>query len=480
MLLTELIKNVKVLDVKGDIENIEIFSLSQSIFNIKSNCLFFCYKGVNNDGHNFTIQAKQKGAVALIVERFILNTDLPQILVKNTRKIMPVICNQFFNNVLKKIKLIGITGTNGKTTTSHLIYKILKENKYRVGLIGTNGCFYKNKKIKQSLTTPDTVDLFYIFNKMADEGIEYVIMEVSAHAISLNKLYGLKFEISALTNITQDHLDFFRTMEKYSRTKLKFLDKRYSKVSFINIDDKYGQLFTKLIKTNIITYGLNFPAKCFAIDLNLTKNGSSFVCNVFDEVIIASTKLLGKFNVYNLLLAISISKYLSLTKNELLIGIKKINPVDGRMNLFKLKNGAVAVVDFAHTPDGLENVLASLNSLKQNGKLICVFGCGGNRDKLKRSQMGEIATKYADKVYITSDNPRYEKPREIIEDITKFLKKQNFVIIEDRKEAIDTAIKNSSSGDIVLIAGKGAERYQEVNGKKFKYSDKDVLKEYLI
>ena len=480
MLLTKLINKIKVIDVKGDIKNIQILSLSQNIFNIKNNCLFFCYKGVNNDGHNFAEEAKQKGAVALVVEKFIYNIDLPQILVKNTRKIMPKVCNNFFNNVLGKIKLIGITGTNGKTTTSHLIYQILKVNKYNVGLIGTNGCFYKNKKVKINLTTPDTVDLFYIFNNMANEGVKYIVMEVSAHAIFLNKIYGLKFEISALTNITQDHLDFFKTMQKYSLSKLKFLDKKYSKVSFINNDDKYGQLFTKLIKTKTITYGLNFPSKCFAIDLKLTKNGSEFVCNVFDEVMLISTKLLGKFNVFNLLLAISICKYLGLTNKQLLMGIKNINNIDGRMNLYQLKNGAVAVVDFAHTPDGLKNVLNSLNFLKQKGKLICVFGCGGNRDKSKRSKMGEIATNNADKVYITSDNPRYEKPKEIIDDITRFLKKENFIIIEDRKEAITEAIKNSATGDIVLIAGKGAEEYQEINGKKIKYSDKDVLKEYLV
>lgn len=480
MLLTELIKNINVIDIRGDIRDIEISSLSQNALEINKNSLFFCYKGISNDGHNFAKQVKLRGAVALIVEYFIEDLELPQILVKNTRKIMPKVCNRFFNNILGKVKLIGITGTNGKTTTSHLIYKILKTNKYNVGLIGTNGCFYKNKKINLNLTTPDTVDLFYIFNNMYNEGIEYIIMEVSAHAIFLNKVYGLKFEISALTNITQDHLDFFKTMKKYSLSKLKFLDKEYSKVSFINIDDNYGQLFIKLIKTKTITYGLNFPAKCFAIDLKLTKNGTNFVCNVFDEVIIVSSKLLGKFNVYNLLLAISVCKYLGLTKKQLLIGVNKINDIDGRMNLYKLKNGAVAVVDFAHTPDGLKNVLNSLNLLKQNGKLICVFGCGGNRDKSKRSQMGEIATNYADKVYITNDNPRYEKPKEIIKDIIKNLKKENFVIIEDRKKAINSAIKDSNTGDIILIAGKGAEKYQEINGIKIKYSDKSILKQYSI
>ena len=216
MLLTDIIKKIKVLDVKGDI-NIEISSLSQNTKNIKENCLFFCYKGENFDGHNFVLNIiNNKNIKALIVERFIKNVNLPQILVKNTRKIMPKICNLFFDNILNKLKLIGITGTNGKTTTTHLIYQILKINNYTVGLIGTNGCFYKNKKIDINLTTPDTVDLFYIFSKMASVGIEYIIMEVSAHAIALNKLYGLKFEISALTNITQDHLDFFKTMEKYS------------------------------------------------------------------------------------------------------------------------------------------------------------------------------------------------------------------------------------------------------------------------
>lgn len=480
MLLTKLIKNIKIEKIRGDISEVEIFSLCQNINNVKPNSLFFCYKGVNNDGHLFACKAKQKGAIALIVENFIENIDLPQILVKNTRKIMPIICNMFFNNILKKIKLIGITGTNGKTTTSFLIYNILKVNKFKVGLIGTNGCFYKNKKIKLNLTTPDTVDLFYIINDMVKDNIEYVVMEVSAHAIALNKLFGIKFEIMALTNITQDHLDFFKTMHKYVITKMKVFNKKFCKVCIVNNDDKYGQLFTKIIKNKVVTYSLNNPADNFAIDIKLSKNGSSFVCNIFDQIFNISTKMLGIFNVYNILLSLVVCKYLGLSNKNILFGVKNLKQVDGRMNLYNLKNGAVVVIDFAHTPDGLKNVLVTLQSLKQKGKLTCVFGCGGNRDKLKRDLMGKIAVENADKVYITSDNPRFENKFDIINDIVKNLKSKTYYIVEDRKEAINQAILNSKNEDIILIAGKGAEKYQEINGKKYKYSDKEVIKPYLI
>lgn len=478
MNLKKLFNTIKYIDSMGNL-NVEVFGLSQKIDKVKKGDLFFCFKGINSDGHCYASIAKQKGAVALVVEKFLKNINLPQILVKNTRKIMPKVCNNFFNNVSKKLKLIGITGTNGKTTSSTFIYNILTFNNYKAGLIGTNGVEYCNKKTSLNLTTPDTVDLFYIFDEMSKNNIEYVVMEVSAHAIELNKLSGLKFEVGAFTNLTQDHLDFFKTKYNYALTKLKFLNKKYCKSCFINIDDKYGQLFYKLINTKTITYGLNNPADNFAIDVVCSVNGCDFISNIFDEVLYVSSKIPCLFNVYNLLLSLSICYYLGLTKNQLLRAIKNLKTVDGRVNFYQLKNGATVVIDFAHTPDGLEKILQNLSGLKRTGKLITVFGCGGNRDTTKRSKMGEIAYKYSDKVYVTSDNPRYENPMEIIEEIVKNIKKDRCFIFENRKEAILKAIENSVHGDIILIAGKGSEKYQEIKGVKYLYNDKNVVEPYL-
>ena len=440
MLLSELIKKIKVVEVRGNI-NIQVKGLSQKIDLVKKGDLFFCYKGVNNNGHDFAYKAKQNGAVALIVEKFV-EVDLPQILVKNTRKIMPVVCNIFFYDVLKYLYLIGVTGTNGKTTSTTIIYDLLNTNGYKVGLIGTNGIKFLNRKINSNLTTPDTVELFYIFSKMKNAGVKYVVMEVSAHAIALNKLLGIKFEVGALTNISQDHLDFFKNMTTYAKCKLKFLNKNYCKNIFINVDDKKGQLFSKIINTNTITYGLENPSKCFAIDIKYNLESTTFLANVFDDVLIVKSRLSCKFNVYNLLLAISIVKFIGLDKNQILNGIKNLSIVNGRMNLYKLKSGAVAIIDFAHTPDGLKNVLENLREINKNNKITTIFGCGGNRDKLKRSKMGNIASTLSDKVILTSDNPRNENPLKIINDIKKGINKNNYLIVENRIAAIEKVIND--------------------------------------
>lgn len=477
MLLKNLLKGVKVLDIKGSLD-IDILCLSQKAEQVKKGSLFFCFNGVNFDGHNFVNKAEKKGAAALVVEHFV-DSALPQILVKKTRNIMPKVCNNFFEGVVKKLKFIGVTGTNGKTTTTSIIYNILNASGKKAGLIGTNGVKYKNKFISQNLTTPDTVDLFYLLNKMQKSGVEYVVMEVSAHAIALNKVKGIKFEIGIFSNLTQDHLDYFKTMNNYARTKLKFLTKNYCKQVVLNVDDSYGCIFKKLVKTKLITYALNNPATCFAIDVQNFANHTTFVANVLDEVMFVTINLPCIFNVYNTLSAIIACKVLGIESKYILNAIKTMPEVEGRMNCYALHNNATAIIDFAHTPDGLEKVLQNLSSIKTNGSIITVFGCGGNRDRLKRSKMGEIASKYSNKIIVTNDNPRNESPKQIADDIVLGLKTNNYEIILDRKQAIIKAINFAKCGDIILIAGKGAEPYQEIGGVKYKYNDKDVILNYI-
>lgn len=475
MKLIEIFKNIKILDKKNFIPNLEIKNLSQKANATKPDSLFFCFKGVNNDGHNFYDQAIKNGAVALVVERF-LDTTLPQILVKNVRNIMPKACNNFFGNVQNKIKLIGVTGTNGKTTTTHIIYEILSTQN-KAGLIGTNGVKYNSIFLPPTLTTPDTVELFYLLNAMQKEDIEYVVMEVSAHSLALNKLLGLKFEVGIFTNLTQDHLDYFKTMNKYFLSKLKFFNKKYIKTALVNIDDPYGKLLQKLTKVKTLTYGINNPSDGFAVNLQLNLTSSNYFVNVFDNVLEISSPLPCLFNVYNTLCALSCCKILGIDDADIIKAIKNLHQIDGRMNCYKLKNGAVAIIDYAHTPDGLKKVLENLKDL--NAKIITVFGCGGNRDKTKRSQMGEIAESLSDKVILTSDNPRFEEPKNIIDDILKGFKQISPQVYLNRTQAIKQAIEISKSGDIILIAGKGAENYQEINGIKYNYNDKFVLKEFL-
>lgn len=477
MNLKNILKSIKVKGIKGDVD-INIEHLSQKVDDIKNGCLFFCIKGQKVDAHDLVSLVKQKGAVAVIVERYV-EENITQILVSNVRKVIVRICNKFFNNVLKKIKFIGVTGTNGKTTISKLIYEILKLAGKNSAVIGTNGVEFCKKKIQSKLTTPDSVDLFYLLYEMVKCGVEYVVMEVSAHALYFEKLRGIKFEVGIFSNLTQDHLDFFKNMHQYALTKLKFLNKFYCKNVLVNLDDKYGKLFSKLSNSKIYTYGLNEPSDCFAIDIKLNLGSTEFVANIFDNVFDIKTKMLCLFNVYNILAAASCCKILGIENEHIYNGICSLEKVDGRMNFFKLKNGAYAVIDYAHTPDGLQKVLENLKNLNTNSKLFCVFGCGGNRDKLKRHIMGEIAFALCDKIFVTSDNPRDEDPMKIIDDICVNLK-GDFVKESNRNLAIKMAYNESKIGDIILVAGKGCETTQEIRGQKKAYSDLEEIKKYII
>ncbi len=478
---------------KGDID-IEILSLSQKADRKVEKGLYFCVRGVSGDGHNFFETARKNGCVALVVERFV-ECSLPQILVKNIRKIMPKVCNRFYKNVIRKLTFIGVTGTNGKTSVSQIIYSILNNADKPSGLIGTSGIRFFDEYYNFSMTTPDTVDLFSVLYKMQERGIKYVVMEVSAHALDLNKLYGIKFEIGIFTNLTLDHLDYFKTMHRYALAKLKFLKKFYSKNVIINLDDEYGKLFAKLTDANLYTYGITSPAQSFAMDVKVYADKTTYLVNALDHVFDVSTNLIGMFNVYNALCSIIACVLLKIDDDIIYKTLSNVPKINGRMNTYTLKTDAKAVIDYAHTPDGLEKVIKELNSIKQ-GNLIVVFGCGGDRDKTKRSVMGQIAYLNTDVIIVTSDNPRSENPLSIIKDILKgftinendyqdldkinsmAINKKVFVEV-DRKAAIRLAINKSKKGDILLIAGKGDENYIEIKGKKINYSDKEAIHEYI-
>ena len=477
MKLKDLIKSIKIIDYKGLLET-DIISLSQKANEKKEKFLFFCYKGVNFDSHDFVMSAIDNGCVALIVERWV-DCDLPQILVRNTRNIMPKVCKNFFKNPQKKLKLIGVTGTNGKTTTSSLIYQIFNHNNNDTALIGTNGIFYKDKIINNNMTTPDTVDLYYLFDEFVKNGIKNVVMEVSAHAIDLKKIKGLKYEVGIFTNLTQDHLDYFKTMGKYAICKSKFLTKNYCKNCIINIDDKYGQMFTKLCSAKVLTYGIDNPAQNFALNINMDISGSNFIVNVFDEILDIKTNFFCLFNIYNILSAIICAKIFKIDSDIIKQSLIKIKNVDGRLNVFTLRTGAKAIIDYAHTPDGLEKILFCLKNLSKDNSLITVFGCGGNRDRLKRSKMGRIAEIYSDFIYITNDNPRDEEPEKIAQNIIMGMKLNNYLIELDREKAINLAINKAKKGDIILIAGKGAEQYQEIKGVKYAFNDEEILRKFI-
>lgn len=476
MTVNDLIKKTKTVEIIGDID-VDITGIKIDSNLVVEGDLFICLRGSKKDGHDYVKRAQNYGAKAIVCERK-LNTYLPQIVVKNSRVALSEIAREFYCEPDKKLKIIGVVGTNGKTTTSYMIKQILDKAGHKVGLIGTLGVFYNDKVIAPSLTTPDPLELYKIFSDMVFCGVEYVVMEVSAHAIYLDKVKGINFEVGLFTNFSQDHLDFFGDMKRYKEAKLKFF--KQNKINYVvtNSDDVVGREICTF-NTKSITYGIENPADVFAIDVIEKQNGCAFVINLFDCVYDLRIKTVGIFNVYNALCASCACALLGVKTDDVISAIKEFKGVDGRLEKVLDKPFKI-FIDYAHTPDGLEK---SLTALKQfcKKRLICVFGCGGNRDANKRYIMGKISGERADFTIITSDNPRYEEPMEIICQIERgvYSKSKKFVCIENRVSAISYAINMANEGDVILIAGKGAEKYQEILGIKHEYNDKDTVKEIL-
>ena len=445
------------------------FLPSQDSRTAKKGEVYFCLTSDEEKAKIRVEEALKKGA-----EFAVSNFDLGErcVKVKDARESFALFCKNFYKCACDDMKMIAISGTNGKTSTSHIVAEMLKRNGKKVGIIGTNGVFFDGRKWPCPLTTPDADFLHKVFLDMKNSGVEYVVMEVSAHAIEQKRTYGILFDIGVLTNITQDHLDYFETMENYEKTKLSFFKKQNMKSAIFCMDDERARNLLLTCDVPMKSYGINFPADTFAIGVLCSINGSRFVANVEDSVLNIKTNLVGDYNVYNSLAALAVCKRLGLNDKELELGLNFINPVEGRFNVLNL-SGKYLVVDFAHTPDGILNVLKTARKMT-DGKLFVIFGCGGNRDSSKRAQMGKIAEEYADVVCLTNDNPRFEKPLDIISDIESGMKKPHFVEC-DRKEAIRKMIDLARRGDIIIVAGKGAEKYQEIEGIKYPYNDFEAI-----
>ena len=447
----------------------EIGELTADSRKIVNNGLYFCLVG-SLDGHDFANEAVKNGAVALVCEHK-LDIDVPQIIVSDSRQAMTDAAAAFYAHPERKLKLVGITGTNGKTTTSFIVKSILECYKKNVAVIGTNGIFYKDRILPSALTTPDPIELFEALKELSDDGAEYVVMEVSAHAAALKKVSGIHFEAAAFTNLTQDHLDYFADMENYYSAKESFLLGNNRRV-IINADDSYGlRLLSKI--TNSLSYGYDNPSDVFGINLEMSEHGLSYILNLMDEIINVKFSLPGRFNMYNTMCAAAICYSLGVPAGVIEEGIKRVKKVDGRFNIINTTSCSI-IIDFAHTDDGLKNVLKAIREFSR-GKIITVFGCGGNRDKSKRAKMGKAAAEESDYVVITSDNPRFENPMDIILEAEKGVGNCPHSLIEERKEAIRFAVRHAGKDDIVLIAGKGAEKYQDIAGTKIPYSDEDFV-----
>ncbi len=453
--------------------NVETKNIKKNSKEVEKGDVYFSLSDDYQKSFERCKEAFEKGAVAVFS-----NFDLPfenSFKCEDCRDLFAHSCANFYDRACDDLKIVAISGTNGKTSTSHIISEMLKRNGKNAGVIGTNGVFYNGKILPCPLTTPDADFLHKTFFDMRKEGVEYVVMEVSAHAIAQKRVNGIMFELGVLTNITQDHLDYFKTFENYKKTKLSFFCKEHMKKAIVCADDRSARKLIDDCDVPVISYGIKNPSDTFAIDICCSINGSRFVGNVCDDFVEIKTNLVGEYNVYNSLAALSVCHSFGLNPKELALGLNFINPVEGRFNVINL-SGTYVVIDYAHSPDGLLNVLKTAKSLTDKN-LYVIFGCGGNRDKDKRPKMGKIACEYADYICLTDDNPRLEDSLDIIHDIEKGMDKPHFVE-PDRTKAIKKILDISKPGDIVIIAGKGAEKYQEIGTEKKEYNDFDAVYKY--
>ena len=479
MILRQILDNVKILEIVGKLET----EISEIIFDSRKvieNSLYIAIKGTLADGHQYISSAIEKGAKGIVCEVLPEQKEegIIYIKVENSSKVLGLLASNFYGNPSEKLTLVGITGTNGKTSVSTLLFDIFKKMGYSSVLISTVEYRIGDEVFPSTHTTPDIITLNKILYKAVEQGCQYAFMEVSSHGIHQGRIDGLNFRIAGFTNITHDHLDYHKTFLEYLNTKKRFFDELpQTAVAITNIDDKNGLVMLQNTEAKKKTYALktlaDYQGKLLEADFNgmlLNFNGKEFW-----------TILTGKFNVYNLLLVFAIARELGFEENEILTVISQLKRVNGRFETLKSEGGIVFVVDYAHTPDALENILDSINDIRtKNERLITVFGCGGDRDKEKRPEMGKVATRKSTLAIITSDNPRTEDLTQIIKEIETGIEVENFskyTTIPDRKEAIKMAIKFAEPKDVILVAGKGHETYQEINGVRHHFDDKEVILE---
>ncbi len=479
-LLREILYKVEINSISGN-TSLEVNNIEFDSRLIKEGDIYVAVNGVNVDGHTFISQAVQNGAKCIICEKIPeqKNQEVVYVNVKSSRKALAIISSNYFDNPSSKLNLIGVTGTNGKTTIATLLYELYTSLGIKSGLISTVKISYDDKNFQASQTTPDSLLLNRYMSDMVNVNVRYCFMEVSSHGIDQCRTDGLVFKGGIFTNLTHDHLDYHESFENYRDTKKQFFDSlSTNSFALTNNDDKNGLVMLQNSMAEKYTYSLNsvsdFKAKILESSFDgmlLNINNSEFW-----------SKLVGKFNAYNILSVYSVASILGLPRDELLKTMSSLEAVDGRFQFYK-KNKITAIVDYAHTPDALENILKSINEIKTSkNNLITVVGCGGNRDKSKRPLMGDIASNLSSKVIFTSDNPRFEDPNNIIKEMISGVKSSNSnktISISNRKEAIKAACKFAKSNDIILVAGKGHESYQEINGVKSDFDDFKIVKELL-
>ena len=479
MKLQEIINGINILETKGNLD-LEISDIHIDSRKVEENHLFIAVKGTQTDGHAYIGKAIEKGAKAIVCETLPedINNDITYIKVENTEDCVGKIATTFYGNPTSKLELIGVTGTNGKTTIATLLYNMFRKFGYKVGLISTVCNYIDDEAIPTEHTTPDPITLNKLLGRMADEGCKYAFMEVSSHSVAQKRIGGLTFAGGIFTNLTRDHLDYHKTVDNYLKAKKAFFDNLpKSAFALTNLDDKNGMIMVQNTKAKVCTYSLrslsDFKGK-------VLEDGFEGMLLDINNVEV-NVQFIGRFNASNLLAVYGAACLLGKKPEDVLLALSVLQPVSGRFDALRSPKGYSAIVDYAHTPDALVNVLSTMQEvLNGRGHIITVVGAGGNRDKGKRPIMAKEAVKQSDKVIITSDNPRFEEPQDIINDMLAGLDKEEMrkvLCIVDRKEAIKTACMLAQTGDAILVAGKGHENYQDIKGVKYHFDDKEVIRE---
>lgn len=473
MTLSQLLSDVEILSVQGNID-VRISGIAFDSREVKPGDVFVCVTGYKSDGHDYAEQALEKGAVAIIAEKELEETAATTVVVKNTRYALSCVAAEFYDHPYKKFRLFGVTGTNGKTTTTYLIKSILENCGQKVGLIGTNQNMIGNEVIPSHHTTPDSLELMQLFDRMTKEGVDSVVMEVSSHSLALDRVASCKFDIGTFTNVTQDHLDFHNTMENYIEAKSILFKK--SSIGVFNIDDDAYEKLSFGCNCDVMTYSAKTTADLWASNIEYRATGVEFDLSYRDENERISLAIPGGFSVYNALTAAGCCLAAGLSLKAIADGLKTAKGVKGRIEVVNTNTDYTVIIDYAHTPDGLLNILNTIKGFAK-GRVVTLFGCGGDRDKTKRPQMGKIAGQLSDFCIVTSDNPRSEEPGAIIEDILVGMRETDcrYAVVENRFEAIEFAIDNAKPDDIILLAGKGHEPYQILKDRTIVFDEREIV-----
>ena len=475
MVLRDILKDTEYELVCGSIET-PIGKIEIDSRKVCKGDVFFALTGIGADGHNYIEKAVLNGASVVVAERKTDSFGAALVVCENSRKLLAYASANYFGHPADKMKLIGVTGTNGKTTVTHIIKTILDLRGAKTGIIGTNHYLIGDKELPSTGTTPEAMELHWIFSEMEKAGCEYVIMETSSHALALDRCLGLEFAVGVFTNLTQDHLNYHIDMESYAEAKAKLF--AMSRIAVLNSDDLWCKTMKKT-SSAAITYGIEKNADMRADNINYSEKGVSFTWNFRNSSVPMKMAIPGKFSVYNALAGVGACAALGLSDDELMKGLMLVRGVKGRAEVVPTGEKYTVMIDYAHTPDGIENILKAIKGFAKS-KVIIVFGCGGDRDKDKRPKMGKIASELADFCVVTSDNPRSENPEDIIKDILPgFENKDSYVAITDRTEAIKYALSIAKEGDVVLLAGKGHETYQDIMGEKIHYDEREIVKKIL-